>query len=70
MGRVGFEHPSLKPSKTSVSTDDGAKSGAHRAPSHVEEANVAEVVAVWAELPGHIKAAVNALIQTHKTETK
>ena len=28
---------------------------------------LAEIVAVWAELPVHIKAAIKALVQTHKT---
>jgi hypothetical protein len=31
---------------------------------------LAEIVAVWSELPEHIKAAINALIQTHKPEKK
>jgi hypothetical protein len=32
--------------------------------------DLAEIVAVWPELPEHIKAAIKALIQTHKAETK
>jgi len=31
---------------------------------------LAEIVTVWPELPGHIKAAIKALIQTHKAEGK
>ncbi len=31
---------------------------------------IAEIVAVWPELPGHIKPAIKALIQTHKAEKK
>ena len=27
--------------------------------------DLAEIVTVWSELPGHIKAAIKALIQTH-----
>jgi len=33
-------------------------------------ADLAEIVAVWPELPEHIKAAVRALVQTHKWEKK
>jgi hypothetical protein len=32
--------------------------------------DLAEIVAVWPELPEHIKAAIKALIQTHNTEKK
>jgi hypothetical protein len=32
--------------------------------------DLAEIVAVWSELPEHIKAAIKALIQTHNTEAK
>ncbi len=32
--------------------------------------DLAEIVTVWPELPEHIKAAIKALIQTHKTEMK
>ena len=31
---------------------------------------LAEIVAVWPELPEHIKAAIKALIQTHQMEKK
>jgi hypothetical protein len=31
---------------------------------------LAEIVAVWPELPEHIKAAIKALIQTNRTEEK
>ena len=32
--------------------------------------DLAEIVAVWPELPEHIKAAIKALVQTHKTENE
>ena len=32
--------------------------------------DLAEIVAVWPELPVHIKAAIKALVQTHKSEKK
>jgi hypothetical protein len=31
---------------------------------------LAEIVAVWHDLPVHIKAAIKALVQTHNTEGK
>jgi hypothetical protein len=27
--------------------------------------DLAEIVSIWPELPGHIKAAIKALVQTH-----
>ena len=32
--------------------------------------DLVEIIAVWPQLPEHIKAAVNALIQAHITEEK
>jgi hypothetical protein len=32
--------------------------------------DLAEIVAVWPELPEHIKAAIKALVQTHVREKK
>jgi hypothetical protein len=32
--------------------------------------DLAEIVTVWPELPEHLKAAIKALIQTHKPEKK
>jgi hypothetical protein len=32
--------------------------------------DLTEIVAVWPDLPEHIKAAIKALIQTHNTEIK
>jgi len=31
---------------------------------------LAKLIKAWPELPGHIKAAIRALIQTHKAEKK
>ena len=33
-------------------------------------ADLAEIVAIWLKLPEHIKAAIKALVQTHKREKK
>jgi len=32
--------------------------------------DLAKIVAVWPELPEHIKAAIKALIQTHNNQTR
>ena len=32
--------------------------------------DLAEIVAVWPELPAHIRAAIKALVQTHNTENE
>jgi hypothetical protein len=32
--------------------------------------DLAKMVAVWPDLPEHIKAAIKALVQTHGTEVK
>jgi hypothetical protein len=29
-----------------------------------------QLIEAWPELPGHIKAAIKALVQTHKAENK
>jgi hypothetical protein len=33
-------------------------------------ADLADIVAIWPELPGHIKAAIKALVQTSAKETE
>ena len=32
--------------------------------------DLSEIINVWPKLPEHIKAAIKALVQTHKTEVK
>ena len=70
MGRVGHEHTPLKASKTPISRGSGAKSDARNAPKYIKDPDLAEIVAVWPELPEHIKAAIKALVQSHKAENK
>jgi hypothetical protein len=38
--------------------------------AHGMPAELAKLVTVWPKLPEHIKAAINALVQTHSTEDK
>jgi len=39
---------------------------------HISElpSDLAEMIALWPELPEHIKATIKALVQTHKAEKK
>jgi hypothetical protein len=72
MGDAGLEHPPLALSKSGISEEGGAKSDAQRAPKHASDPDLppdlAEIVAVWPGLPGHIKAAIKALVQAHIQE--
>jgi len=62
------------PSKGSVQTcvqtksENGLKSAINK--EQELPADLTEIVAVWPGLPEHIKAAIKALIQTHKAEKK
>ena len=69
MGRVGSEHPSLTPSRTSISTAGGAESDARDAPKPIHGLGLAKIVEVWPELPEHIKAAIKALVDTAAKES-
>jgi hypothetical protein len=64
MGPVGFEHPPVTASKTPISESCGVKSNARHAPKAPKDPDLDIVVKAWPELPGHIKAAIKALIQT------
>jgi hypothetical protein len=66
MGPVGLEHPPVTTSKTPILEGGGAKSDAHDAPEAPKDPDLDIVVKSWPELPGHIKAAIKALIQTQK----
>jgi hypothetical protein len=70
VGRVGHEHPPLTASRTAISTKGGAKSDAHDAPKPPEDPDLAALVKTWPDLPGPIKAAIKALVQTHIREGK
>jgi hypothetical protein len=64
MGDMGLEHSPLALSKTAISAESGAKSHAHDAPSPIHDPDLTRIVAVWQQLPEHIKAAVMALVQS------
>ena len=75
METKGIEHPPLALSKKPISDKGDAKSDARHAPKQVNDRDklppdLAETVAAWPELPGHIKAAIMALVKTHNAEGK
>ena len=70
MGRVGPEHPPLKPSKTPISGKGGAKSDAHDAPNCLHDPDLAEIVRLWPKLSERTRTAIKALVETDKAEKK
>lgn len=67
---AGFEHPPLALSKSPISQELCAKSGAQSAPKHASDPDIAEIVAVWPELPVYIRAAIHALVETSRDNRK
>lgn len=60
----GHEHPPLALSKTPISGEGGAKSGAHDAPKVPADPDLALIVDRWPNLPEPIRQAVLALVRT------
>ena len=60
----GFEHPPLALSKTPISGEGGAKSGARDALKAPVDPDLALIQNRWPTLPEHIKAAVLALVRS------
>jgi len=60
----GIEHSPLTAPKTPISEVSRAKCGAL---DDKNDPDLAALVKVWPGLPGHIKAAIKALVQTHET---
>ena len=56
------------PSAYTPAYKDKPKSGQNQAQNLPDD--LAEIVAVWPELPEHIMAAIKALVETCKTEKK
>ena len=50
-------------------TDSKGQSQAQKQAKNLPD-DLAEIIAVWPQLPVHIKAAIKALVQTHNKETK
>jgi hypothetical protein len=61
--RKRFERPHESPEKPAPPTPGGAESGAQAAAPGATHPDLASVIAVWANLPEPIKAAVLALIR-------
>ena len=82
MGRGGFEPPThgfsvrcgknISTSKTSTCESTKEQLTPQLTPKSPKQAqklpsDLAEIVAVWPELPEHIKASIKALVQTNNT---
>jgi len=70
MGDEGTEHSPLALSKTQIGVEGGAKCGAPDASpskeSRENDPDLARLIELWPKLPDEIKAAINALIQSHR----
>jgi len=62
VGDTGLEHPPLALSKTPISGEGGAKSGARHAPKQLSDPGLAMIMESWPSLPEHIRAAMKALV--------
>ena len=63
----GIEQSALKGSKTAISKKGGAKCGALQSKN---DPDLQLIIDRWPELPGHIKAAIKALVHAHTAEKK
>ena len=65
---TGLEHPSKTPIKPHVSEKRGTESGTPATtPAPALPDDLAEVVAVWANLPAALKAGILAMVKAAKT---
>jgi len=70
MTGTGVELSDLTHPKIPISGSGGAKSDASDAPTPPQNADLAAIVEARPELPGHIKGAIKALVQTHEPEDR
>jgi hypothetical protein len=73
LGRVGFEHTLLTPSKTPITESDSAKSGAHDAPNasnFTKYPDLQLVVNSWPNLPEHIRQTIKMLVEMDRKQEK
>jgi len=66
MGGTRLEQSALTPTKTPISQNDGAKSGAPHGDFSQNDPDLAAVVRAWPDLPEQTKTAIRALIQTQR----
>ncbi|WP_145059550.1 hypothetical protein [Adhaeretor mobilis] len=63
MGDEGLELPPRNPGKTTLPDSSGAECGAPGAQSGVVDAELAELIRRWADLPKAVKAGILAMVR-------
>ena len=65
MGRAGPEHPTLTPSRTTISEEARTRDSTLAARQDAHDTDLAFIQDHWPSLPEHVKAAVMALVKAH-----
>jgi hypothetical protein len=68
MGGTGLEHTAFSPPRTTISPFECAQSGSLDSQKSPADPDLALLVARWLNLPEHIRAAVMALVRSHKVQ--